>query len=167
MVYRKRTSDIWQPTHDELEAATKSSSTFVGIFDKLNIKLGIRTSKYKLLKERLKLESINTDHITQGRASNKGRKFPNNKGWKSLSEILVVNSTYSKRNLKSRILAKGLLTNTCSICHCAPIWENKPLTLQLDHINGISDDNRIENLRLLCPNCHSQTETYAGRNKKN
>jgi hypothetical protein len=54
----------------------------------------------------------------------------------------------------------------CEICQCPPIHNNKPLVLQLDHINGDSDDNSVANLRLLCPNCHSQTETFGSKNNR-
>lgn len=51
----------------------------------------------------------------------------------------------------------------CAKCGIGPVWDGEPLMLQLDHINGVNNDNRVENLRILCPNCHTQTETYAGR----
>jgi len=51
----------------------------------------------------------------------------------------------------------------CAECDNVGEWRGRPLTLQLDHVNGIYNDNRLENLRWLCPNCHSQTETFAGR----
>jgi len=57
--------------------------------------------------------------------------------------------------------------NTCSECGLHAMWNNKPLKLHLDHIDGDRKNNRIDNLRLLCPNCHTQTSTYAGRNNKN
>lgn len=60
----------------------------------------------------------------------------------------------------------GLLPDKCAICDLGPEWNGLSLTLQLDHINGKPKDNRIENLRLLCPNCHSQTETFAGRRNR-
>lgn len=83
-----------------------------------------------------------------------------------LNEILVRSSPYTNTsNLKKRLLTANLLQYHCSKCGISD-WQNEPLSLHLDHINGISDDNRIENLRLLCPNCHSQTPTYAGRAKK-
>lgn len=66
--------------------------------------------------------------------------------------------------IKKKLLNNGELINKCAICNMEPIWNNKPITLQLDHINGINTDNNLENLRLLCPNCHSQTDTYTGRN---
>lgn len=83
-----------------------------------------------------------------------------------LSDVLVERSTYGDRSrLKRRLLREGLLAPTCAECGLAD-WRGRPLSLQLDHINGVGDDHRIENLRLLCPNCHSQTSTYCGRNMR-
>lgn len=84
---------------------------------------------------------------------------------KPLSEILVEGSGYPTGKLKKRLLREGVLSEECSECGSGPVWNGKPLTLQLDHTNGVSDDHRLENLRILCPNCHTQTLTYAGRNK--
>ena len=85
-----------------------------------------------------------------------------------MEEILVENSSYTNRTrLKERLIKEKLLEYKCSICQNNGIWLNKELTLQLDHINGINNDNRIENLRFLCPNCHSQTDTYSGKNLLN
>ena len=84
-----------------------------------------------------------------------------------IEEILIKNSTYlSTGHLKERLLNEGLLEYKCSECGINS-WKDKPLSLQIDHKNGDSSDNRLENLCLLCPNCHSQTETYCGKKKKN
>ena len=83
-----------------------------------------------------------------------------------LSEILVEHSTYSNAvHLKRRLISSGLMVATCYECGITE-WRGRRLALHLDHINGIGDDQRLENLRLLCPNCHSQTETYCGRNAR-
>lgn len=66
---------------------------------------------------------------------------------------------------KEVLFGLGVLKEECSICGCGPEWNGIKLVLQLDHKNGINTDNRIENIRIVCPNCHSQTHTYAGRNK--
>ena len=88
-----------------------------------------------------------------------------NRAQYSLDEILIENSTYANLSrLKIRLVNEGRLEYKCACCGIST-WLNKPLSLHLDHINGINNDHRIENLRFLCPNCHSQTETYAGRNK--
>lgn len=64
--------------------------------------------------------------------------------------------------LKTKLLE--IKEEICEICKIGPIWNNMPLTLQIDHINGNNKDNRIENLRFLCPNCHSQTDTFGAKN---
>lgn len=88
----------------------------------------------------------------------------------ALKEILVENSTYTSRgNLKLRLIKELGWEDRCMVPNCPhpdPEWNGKPLYLQLDHINGINNDNRLENLRIVCPNCHTQTATYCGRNKK-
>ena len=67
---------------------------------------------------------------------------------------------------QSRLIKEGLLEYKCDICENIGEWYGNPLVLQLDHINGKHNDNNLDNLRLLCPNCHSQTDTFAGKNLK-
>jgi Zn finger protein HypA/HybF involved in hydrogenase expression len=78
--------------------------------------------------------------------------------------VFCENSSFLNRTqIKVRLIRRGK-TNECAECGMGPEWNGRPLVLQLDHVNGIYNDNREENLRLLCPNCHSQTETFTGRN---
>lgn len=80
---------------------------------------------------------------------------------KMIEEGIPVNSGSMKEYLYH------LHGEKCSWCNQGPIWNGKPLSLHLDHIDGDSDNNHVSNFRILCPNCHSQTETYVARNKKN
>ena len=83
-----------------------------------------------------------------------------------LEELLSrPNTSNTRMALKRRLIGDGVLANVCLICGIKPSWCGKPLTLQLDHINGDGTNHSPENLRLLCPNCHSQTSTFGGRNK--
>ena len=84
-----------------------------------------------------------------------------------LEKILVSDSPYrgSTSLLKKRILSSKLLAEKCAICGISE-WLGIALVLHIDHLNGINNDHRLENLRLLCPNCHSQTLTYCGRNRR-
>ena len=82
-----------------------------------------------------------------------------------MEEILVQRSDYrTTSSLRKRLIKEGLRDPRCDGCGGTE-WQGQPIPLQLDHINGDRRDNRLENLRLLCPNCHSQTETWCGKNR--
>lgn len=89
-----------------------------------------------------------------------------NKQYKKAENYLIENSSINSSKLRVKLVTENILENKCSICNIEAYWNNKELTLQLDHINGINTDNRLNNLRLLCPNCHSQTDNYAAKNIK-
>jgi 5-methylcytosine-specific restriction endonuclease McrA len=76
---------------------------------------------------------------------------------------LLSSGKRDRGNVKSRLLGAGLLENRCSTCGLTE-WRGSRLAMHLDHVNGMPHDHRLKNLRMLCPNCHSQTPTYAGRN---
>lgn len=109
--------------------------------------------------------SLNTDHF-KGQAINKGKTFNGicQRKWED-KDIFIEHSPVVRKVIKYRILKDNLLEYKCAWCGNIGEWNNKKLNLQLDHINGISDDHRLINLRWLCPNCHSQTETFCSKNK--
>jgi hypothetical protein len=80
-----------------------------------------------------------------------------------LEELLVANKLRSRKNIKQRLLSAGLKQNRCEECGISR-WRRRPLSLALHHVNGERHDNRLENLVLLCPNCHSQTPNFGSKN---
>ena len=83
----------------------------------------------------------------------------------SYEDLFCQDSKHTRTVLRRYIITNNLIPYKCEICGISE-WNNKKLSLELDHINGVNNDNRIENLRFLCPNCHSQTNTYGSKNKK-
>ena len=83
-----------------------------------------------------------------------------------LKKLLVAGSASGRGNIKARLIKEGMLKERCKICAQRPVWRGKRLVLILDHKNGVKNDYRLSNLRLLCQNCNSQTDTFSGRNVK-
>ncbi len=85
---------------------------------------------------------------------------------KPLAEMLVERSPSARKDVKRRLLAEGLKEPVCEICGQDEIWRGKPMSMILDHINGIRDDHRLENLRMVCPNCAATLDTHCGRRNR-
>jgi len=83
-----------------------------------------------------------------------------------LASVLVNGSTYNRHHLKLRLLSEGLKGRECELCGQGELWRGQPMALVLDHINGVPDDNRLENLRMLCPNCAATLSTHCGRKNR-
>ena len=160
---RAHRSPIWKMTLDEFSKVIANSHSITEILSYFDLEN--KGSNHVTLKQRIEHEGIDWSHIKRGPKHNSGRKFPNTPK-KPLDEIMTLNSGYNKSHLKRRLLQEGILNNVCYTCGLGPEWYGKPLSLHMDHSNGNRKDDRKENLRMLCPNCHSQTETYAGKRRK-
>jgi hypothetical protein len=104
--------------------------------------------------------AISTDHFDPNvarRRANLNRRVP-------LAEVLTENSSYRRGALKPRLFEEGLKVRRCELCGQDEHWQGKRLALVLDHINGVSDDHRLENLQIVCPNCAATLDTHCGRN---
>lgn len=146
---------------DALREAVAASRSIAGVLRHLDLKVG--GSQYIAIKQAIADHGLDTSHFT-GQGWTKGRTNPVRVYRRPLSEILVENSDYlTTSELRKRLLKEGLKDHLCEECG-GRTWNGRPIPLQLDHVNGDRTDNRLQNLRLLCPNCHAQTDTYCGRN---
>lgn len=141
---------------EEFIAAVKNGSSIRQILIDLNMTAYGRA--YHLFRNRCVKLELDISHLTITNRTPSVNRRNNTKI--PLELILVKNSSYNNSSsIKKRLLKSKLFDYKCSVCQISD-WLNKPISLQLDHINGNNKDNRLSNLRLVCPNCHSQTETF-------
>jgi Zn finger protein HypA/HybF involved in hydrogenase expression len=146
---------------DNMEPIVNESKSLKEVLEKMGLKAA--GGNYQVIKDYISKYEFSIEHFETIKEKNERTGFKTIE--KTLESILVENSSYSRQPLKIRLIKEKLLEYKCVSCGNTGEWNGKPISLQLDHENGINNDNRIENLRFLCPNCHSQTPTYAGKNK--
>ena len=152
---------IYKLSDEQFVELLKKSSTISEVLFKLGYTVKGNSWGYSQVKRRM--DDLNLDYsIFKGKSSViKITKLNNVRK----EDILKENCKHQRTVLRRYVIKNNLIPYKCAICGCTE-WQGKTLSLELDHINGINNDNRLENLRFLCPNCHSQTSTYGSRNQQ-
>lgn len=150
-------------TKDGLEMAVKEAKSYRQVLARIGlIEAG---GNYRQVKKYIREYGLDISHFL-GKGWSRGMDFARRPA-EPLLNILVANSDYQTFKLKRRLFKEGLKLPQCEECGWAKKSEDGRLPLELDHINGDSRDHRIQNLRVLCPNCHSLKPTHRGANRKN
>lgn len=152
---------IYECTDEQFVNLIKNSTNIAEVLFKLGYTVKGNSWGYSQVKQRmtdLNLSSANFKGKNAYYETNKEREI-------SPDKLFRINCKHTRTVLRRNIIRNNLLPYKCAICGISK-WNNKTLSLELDHINGMNNDNRLENLRFLCPNCHSQTTTYGSRNQQ-
>ncbi len=147
-------------TEEEARAAIAASKSWAESLRALG--LCPTGGAWRILKKYAGIWEISTDHFDPAAARQNNLK----QGQKPLAEILVERSTYSRSHLKRRLFAGGLKKPQCELCGLGEMWRGRPMSMILDHVNGVRDDHRLENLRIVCPNCAATLDTHCGRRNR-
>ena len=143
-------------SQEELELIISQSTSYKDFARKIGYSANCSGTTLKTIKKKCLEHSLDTSHFTSIQNSDKVER--------SVDNVFIENSTACQRTLRDWYKKGEYSAYECAICHQEPVWQNQPLTLILDHINGINTDDRLENLRWVCPNCNSQLLTTGSRN---
>ena len=146
---------IWDISDIEFTKIIKESQFYSDVARKCGYTC---LTNHRVIKKRINQLNLDTSHFLKFRVVERKKK--------PLSEVTIENSTYDRGCLKNRLIKDLKWEYKCKECGLGDMWKGKKLTLELDHINGVNNDHRLENLRFLCPNCHSQMPTNKGANVK-
>ena len=142
----------------QIQELLLESKSFRDFFSKLGYEKVSGGYRYKVLRQYINTHELNVSHMTNEKYSSKSSSKRN------IEEYLNNEYPISSYNLKNRLLKENIFEAICEKCKNVE-WCGEAIPLQLDHIDGNSNNNNLTNLRLLCPNCHAQTDTYCGKNK--
>ena len=155
------TNKIYECTDEQFVELIKNSTNISEVLFKLGY--SIKGNSWGFSQVRKRMDDLN---MSPSDFKGKSAMIEKSKENNLTAEMLFKENCNHNRNCLRRFIIKNnLLPYKCAICGVTE-WNNKTLSLELDHINGINNDNRLENLRFLCPNCHSQTTTYGSRNQQ-
>ena len=143
---------------EDIARAVGLSRSLAQVLSRLDLRPGGNQGR---LKARIRELGLDTSHF-HGRAWRRGSRIPVVPR-RPLDAYLVEGRLVHTGDLKRRLIGEGVMAPRCEVCR-RDSWNGSAMPLELDHINGRRDDNRLVNLRVLCPNCHAQTDTYRGRN---
>lgn len=150
-------SKLTKYSEEEFVVAIQTSRSISQVIEKLGLRKA--GGNYKTIRKKITQMGLDISHFVG--QSYRGQFAPK----KSLESIMVEDSSYASSKLKKRLVSEGIFEHKCYECGLTS-WRGKDLVLELEHKNGNHRDHRLENLTLLCPNCHSQTDTWRGRNKR-
>lgn len=156
----KKISKIWNIPEDELRLMVEEANSMRELIEKVGLN-ATSGSNDITVKRCLNYYNIDWKSLVLRGVTHSGSKRNREL---SDDELFTENCKHSRKTIKKRIIEKDLIPYKCSICGMDAVWQNRPLTLILDHINGIRNDNRLINLRFVCGNCNLQLETTNGNN---
>lgn len=159
-------SKIYKYSKEELQKLLDESAGYGEVLEKIG--LGKKGRNPETLKKVIALYGLDETKLNE----NRSKKFANcalkahKKFDKPLSEILNKNTPYQGCKLLLKLYSAGLKKPQCEYCGISNVWNGKPLSLHLHHEDGDNTNNELENLKVICPNCHSQTDNYAGKSSR-
>lgn len=151
--------------YENLKNVISQSRTYSEVLKRLGIRAA--GGNFNTLKKYIKKYEIDITHFEAHTVRNeKLSDFRNKFIKKNIQDYLIEGSDYNRGHLKERLYSEKIKERSCEICGQGEEWNGKKMSLILDHINGVWNDNRIENLRIVCPNCNATLETHCGKQKK-
>lgn len=147
---------------ENFEPIVKAAKNVTDICKKLGYKAA--GGNHAQIKKYIQKYGLDTSHFSA--FDDERRKNMHKPKLTSIEDVLIEGSTYSRTQLKKRLYDSGLKKRECELCGQGEEWQGKHMSLILDHVNGVNNDNRLPNLRIVCPNCNATLDTHGGKNNR-